>query len=102
MSTISLRLPDSIHQKIKDIAARDGTSINQFVVTAAAEKVAALETEQYLADRAQRGRRARFLELLAKAPAVEPDEDDRLPDEPVRVADTPAAKPRRAPARRRK
>lgn len=104
MSTISLRLPDSLHQKIKDIAVRDGTSINQFVATAAAEKIAALETEQYLAERAQRGRRERFLELLAKAPGVEPEEEDRLPDEPRRVAEGAAVKPkaRSAPARRPK
>lgn len=104
MSTISLRLPDSIHQKIKEIAARDGTSINQFVATAAAEKVSALETEQYLEDRARRGRRERFLELLAKAPDVEPEEDYRLPDEPRRAAKARVdkSKVRSAPRRRRK
>lgn len=104
MSTISLRLPDSIHQKIKEIAARDGTSINQFVATAAAEKVSALETEQYLEDRARQGRRERFLELLAKAPDIEPDEGDRLPNEPRRVAEGRGdkSKARSAPRRRRK
>lgn len=96
MSTISLRLPDSIHRKVKELAARDGSSVNQFLATAAAEKVAALEAEEYLAERARRGQRARFLELLAKAPAIEPDDYDRLPDgheraSPAKRAGTRAA-----------
>lgn len=81
MTTISLRLPDAIHQKVKELAASGGTSINQFLATAAAEKVAALEAERLLEERARRGRRDRFLELLAQAPDVEPEAFDRLPDE---------------------
>lgn len=80
MTTISLRLPDSIHQKVKELAASDGTSINQFLATAAAEKVAALEAERYLVERARRGKRERFLELLREAPDVEPETFDTLPD----------------------
>ena len=79
MSTISLRLPRSIHERIKALAERDGTSINQFLATAAAEKVAALDAEEYLEARAQRGVRARFLELVRRAPDVEPEAMDRLP-----------------------
>jgi len=81
MSTISLRLPRSIHERIKALAARDGTSINQFLATAAAEKVAALDAEEYLEARARRGTRARFLELVRRAPDIEPEPMDRLPDE---------------------
>ncbi len=94
MTTISLRLPDSIHRKIKELAAKDGTSVNQFLASAAAEKVSALETESYLAERARRGQRARFLELLAKAPAAEPEAFDQLPEEDRRlpVADAPAVR----------
>ena len=79
MSAISLRLPDSIHNKIKELAARDRVSVNQFLATAAAEKVAALEAESYITERAARGNRARFLELLKKAPDVEPEDFDQLP-----------------------
>jgi len=79
MSAISLRLPDSIHNKIKELAARDHVSVNQFLATAAAEKVAALEAESLITARAARGKRERFLELLSKAPDVEPEDFDRLP-----------------------
>jgi hypothetical protein len=38
MRTISARLPDAIHRKVKELAARDGSSVHQFLATAAAEK----------------------------------------------------------------
>jgi uncharacterized protein (DUF1778 family) len=80
MSVVSLRLPRSIHERIKELAKRDGTSINQFLATAAAEKVAALDAADYLEARAREGTRARFLELVRRAPDTEPEPQDRLPD----------------------
>ena len=41
MSTLSLRLPDSLHEKVRELAAQDGISINQFIATAMAEKMSA-------------------------------------------------------------
>ena len=38
MSSMSLRLPESLHMKIRELAERDGISINQFIATAVAEK----------------------------------------------------------------
>ena len=46
MSALSLRLPDSIHRHIKEIARKEGVSINQFIATAVTEKVSALMTEE--------------------------------------------------------
>ena len=40
MSSLSLRLPESIHRKVRELAKRDGVSINQFIATAVAEKTA--------------------------------------------------------------
>ena len=45
MSTLSLRLPDSVHEQIKLLAKKDGISINQFAASAIAEKMAAYLTE---------------------------------------------------------
>ncbi len=95
MSTISLRLPRSIHERIKALAERDGTSINQFLATAAAEKVAALDAEEYLEARARKGTRARFLELVRRAPDVEPDHTDRLPARASSPPASPSTKKRR-------
>jgi uncharacterized protein (DUF1778 family) len=78
MSTISLRLPDSLHEQIRKLANVDGISINQFISTAAAEKLAALMTVDYLEERAKRGTRQRFEAALERLPDVEPADDDQL------------------------
>ncbi|HEX6038014.1 toxin-antitoxin system HicB family antitoxin [Longimicrobium sp.] len=78
MSTLSLRLPDSLHKGVKDLASREGISINQFVATAVAEKMSALMTEEYLQERARRASRQAYEAALAEVPDVEPDEYDRL------------------------
>jgi hypothetical protein len=78
MSVLSLRLPDSLHRQVKELASRDGISINQFVATAVAEKMSALMTEEYLREGAGRRSRARYDAALAQVPDVEPDERDRI------------------------
>ncbi len=78
MSAISVRLPDSVHTMAREIAGEDHISLNQFIASAVAEKISALTTETYLAARAARGSVNKFHAALAKVPAVEPDECDRL------------------------
>lgn len=78
MSTLSLRLPNSLHRQVREVAQREGVSINQLITTAVAEKMAALMTVEYLAGRAARGSREAFDEVLARVPDVEPDAADRL------------------------
>ena len=68
MSTLSIRLPDSYHSIIKTIAVKDRISINQFITAAVGEKIAALETQNYLEERAARGSREKFLSVLDKVP----------------------------------
>jgi hypothetical protein len=78
MSTVSFHLPDSVHAQIKELAHRDGISIDQFLATAAAEKMAAMLTEQYLEQRASRGSRETLRRVLDRVPDVEPDPGDEL------------------------
>jgi hypothetical protein len=78
MSTLSLRLPESLHKHVKELAEQEGVSINQFVTTAVAEKMSALMTEDYLEQRAKRGSRKAFDAVLKKVPDVVPEEQDRL------------------------
>lgn len=78
MSALSLRLPKSLHEQLKELAREDGISVNQFVMLAVAEKVAAISTIEYLEKRAERGSREKLLDILSKAPDVEPEESDRL------------------------
>ena len=80
MSTLSLRLPTSLHRNLRELAEREGVSINQIINAAVGEKVAALHTLDYLRERAKRGSRAAFDAVLAKVPDVEPPDYDRLPN----------------------
>ena len=84
MSTLSLRLPESIHRHLKILAEREGVSINQLINSAVAEKLAALMTEEYLEQRAARGSRRKLRSILAKVPDVEPENRDQLPRSPAR------------------
>ena len=79
MSTLSLRIPDSTHNRLKNWAQKDKLSINQFISTAVAEKLAALETLNYLTQRAQKSSKAKFEAALASVPHIEPLPQDRWP-----------------------
>ena len=52
MSNYALRLPESLKQAAKRIAATDDTTMNQFFVVAIAEKISAMETAQFFEKRA--------------------------------------------------
>ena len=76
MSTMSLRLPESLHQKVRELAEKEGVSINQLITTALAEKLAALMTVEYLEERAKRGDRGQFEAVLRKVKDRPPQEGD--------------------------
>jgi len=78
MSSISLRLSESLHKRIRELAKKEGISINQLVNSALAEKVSALMTLEYLQERAKRGSRSRFERALSKVKDLEPHEEDRI------------------------
>jgi len=78
MSTLTLRLPKSLHENIKNLAKDEGISINQFLVSAAAEKMSALLTKDYLENEAKKGQRKDFEKVLKAVPDIEPDEYDKL------------------------
>jgi predicted transcriptional regulator len=76
MSTISLRLPESLHKKVRELAKAEDVSINQLITTALAEKMSALMTVDYLEERAARGDRGKFESAMAKARDAEPEAGD--------------------------
>lgn len=78
MSTISLRIPESLHKHLRELAKKEGTSINQLITTAVAEKISALSTEDYLAQRAHRGSADRFEEALSRVADSDPEPYDEL------------------------
>ena len=78
MSTVSLRLPYSLHNRVKELARDESISINQFITLAVAEKLSALKAEEYLDQRSKRGSRKKFERVLARVPDVAPVEGDEL------------------------
>lgn len=76
MSTISLRLPESLHKKARDLAKKENTSINQLVSSALAEKISAIMTEEYIANRAKRANKTKFKKALKKVADIKADEHD--------------------------
>jgi hypothetical protein len=78
MSTLSIRLPNSLHQHAKRLAQTEGVSVNQLVNSALAEKLSALDAERYLKERAARGRVVDINAILSKVPNTDPEPDDRM------------------------
>lgn len=79
MSRLNVQLPDSLYKNLQVLAEQDGISVDQFIATAVAEKIAALTTETYLEEMAKRGTRNKYEAVLAKVPDIEPEPYDRLP-----------------------
>jgi uncharacterized protein (DUF1778 family) len=65
-SNYALRLPKSLKAGIEKVAKADGVSFNQFMVSAAAEKLSALQTADYFTARAAKGSLSRFDEIMAR------------------------------------
>ncbi len=79
MHALTVQFPDSLHRSIQTLAKEEGYSVDQFLASAAAEKMAAMMTLDYLRREAAQGRREDFEEFLAAVPHRQPEESDRLP-----------------------
>ncbi len=78
--TFPLRLPLSLKAAIEELAARDGISMNQFIVMAAAEKLSAMHTaERFFAERRGRGDPAAAIRFLTREGGEPPQKGDELP-----------------------
>ncbi|MBL8351516.1 MAG: hypothetical protein JNL87_14545 [Burkholderiaceae bacterium] len=98
-TTYPLRLPKSIKAAAERLSKADGTSLNQFVATAVAEKIAVMETAAFFEERAARARAratrgepSALLAALARAGGEPPREGDELPEgcEPQATSAAPA------------
>ncbi len=78
VATFPLRLPVSLKAALEKIAERDGTSLNQFLVIAAAEKISAMETERFFAERRARADREAFRRILNRKGGEPPRPEDTL------------------------
>jgi hypothetical protein len=80
MNALTVQFPDSLHRSIKELAAKEGYSVDQFLASAAAEKMAAIRTLDYLRSEAAQGKREDFEKFLAAVPHRQPEESDELPE----------------------
>ena len=78
MNTLTVTLPDSLHSQLQKLADREGISMDQLAASALTEKIAALMTTDYLAQRGQRANRTKFEQALAKVSDTEPMQQDQL------------------------
>jgi len=77
--TYPLRLPRSLKEAVERLSREDRTSINQFVATAAAEKVSALQTARYFAERRARADFEAFDKIVRRRGGSAPREGDEMP-----------------------
>jgi hypothetical protein len=77
--TYPLRLPRSLKEAVVRISREDRTSINQFVATAVAEKVSALQTPKFFLDRRARADFKAFDRIMKRKGGVKPREGDEMP-----------------------
>ncbi len=74
----ALRLPASVKAEVERVAKSEGTSINQFIATAVAEKLAVLNTAAFFAERRSRADFATFDRILSREGGLPPEADDIL------------------------
>jgi len=78
MGALSVRLPESIHRHIREIAKTEGVSINQLISSAISEKMSAIMTEEYLKKRAERANIEDMKRILNKVEDRRPLQGDEL------------------------
>lgn len=78
MSDITIQLPDSLKERLEELAEREGFSMDQFVASAVGEKLAVMLTMDYLKREAAAGRREDFEKYLAAVPDAPPQKGDEL------------------------
>jgi hypothetical protein len=77
-SNYALRLPASLKQSVEQLAKDDGTSLNQFIVTAVAEKLSAIKTAAYFTERAKSGNLSSALAMLNRSGGEPPQMGDEI------------------------
>jgi hypothetical protein len=78
MTTYPLRLPNSLKQALKETAKEDGSSMNQFIITAVAEKLSAMKTASFFEKARQDANFETFLQVLNRKGGEPPREGDEI------------------------
>ena len=106
-TSYAFRLPASLKAEAEQLAEADGTSLNQFMMTAVAEKISARRAFDFWASRKGKSNAVAFAELMSRDRGEAPQPGDEIPPEylarraaekraaPVN-APSPAAPPQKA------
>ncbi len=78
MSKYALRLPDSLFEHAKSVASKENTSLNQLFITAIAEKISAIETEDILRARGNSADEKAYIEALTRVKKSRPISGDEI------------------------
>ncbi len=78
MTVMNVEVPDALYQRLAEVAAKEGVTVESLISSALGEKIAALQTEDYLQMHTARGSREKFERVLARVPDVESEAHDRL------------------------
>ena len=78
MAKLQLRLPESIHNKVRRIAKKEKLSINQLLVNSISSEIIRYETMKFFEDRSKNFNENDFLDALKEIPEVEPEEQDKF------------------------
>ena len=79
VSNYALRMPFSLKRSVESVAREDGTTMNQFIVSAVAEKLAAMKTATYFSKRAELGNLDAALTFMNRSSSNAPQAGDELP-----------------------
>jgi hypothetical protein len=84
-SSYPVRLPTSLKNAAEQVAREDGSSLNEFIVTAVAEKLSALRTQRYFAERAERADLGAFDRFMRRPGGAPPRDGDEIPNSTTRT-----------------
>jgi hypothetical protein len=78
MISLHVRLPESIHRRLRALAEQEGIDLNSLIASVVTEKIAILDAETVLLERAKNGSIPEFKKLLARVPKIAPLAGDEL------------------------
>jgi hypothetical protein len=80
MTTIEAKIPEPVLKQARELAERENIPLEQIISLAVTQAVGIWSNESYLAIRAARATKARFIDALKQVPDSEPSDNDRLPE----------------------
>ncbi|MEJ2053090.1 MAG: toxin-antitoxin system HicB family antitoxin [Calditrichaceae bacterium] len=78
MKAIQVRIPDTIHHKLKELAKEEGISINNFIVSSISNEVIRQETRDFFKKASAHFNPKDFAEALAAVPDAPVPESDKI------------------------